>query len=231
MRSILPTALFVLAAFASATAAELPEELAQACRAALPDAMAKSAAPGATSGSGVWGRWRIESGQMDGAGSPEAFLVILPAGRPGEVLFLAEREGKDPVRKKVSLKGGPVVRASVAFHPFAEGRALAHVDADDSGQALLHWNGDKLDTIWKVGRVRDDERHWFNLDDLDADGVSEVIVFFRRELDVFTNEDELAGEGGADDRTQSRGQIDAVAVHRWHDGRWKKSKDMLESIR
>jgi hypothetical protein len=221
----------LLATIASPAVADLSEELVATARAELPDEMVEAAEPGATSGSAAWGRWSLEAGQMDGQGSPEAVLIILPAGRPGKIFFFAEREGKKPEKKKVKLKGSPVVHASVAFHEFTEGRAIAHVDGGESGQIILHWTGQKLEEVWKIGRVRDDERHWFNLDDLDGDGISEVIRFFRRELDVFTNEDELAGEGGAADRRQSGGQIDAVAVYRWHDGKWKGDKALLESLK
>lgn len=209
--------------------AELPAELEAAWRAELPDEMAEAAEPGALSGSGAWGRWTVSTGQMDGAGAPEVVLVVLPAGRPGKVRFLAEREGKDPEKKTVKLKGPPLTHATVAFLEFADGQAVAHVDGGPSGQVILSWDGKKLREISKIGKVRDDERHWFVVEDLDGDGVSEIIRYFRRELDVYTNEDELAGEGGAAAERQGKA-IDAVAVWRRDDGKWKKDKALLESV-
>jgi len=228
MRPFLPIFLGVTLASASPGRAELSAELAAACRAELPSEMAEAAGPGVLRGDGAAGRWAVEAGSMDGSGSDEAILVILPEGRPGRILFLAEREGKDPERKDVRLKGPPVTRVAVTFHEFSEGRSVAHVDAGESGQAILGWNGKKLQEIWKIGKVRDDERHWFNVEDLDADGVSEVIRYFRRELDVFTDEDELGAEGGAADRRQA-GATDAVAVYRWDGDRWKEDQALLET--
>ena len=230
MRALLTALSLAVAALpVQPASAELSAAVAEACRDALPAEMAEAAEPGARSGSGPAGRWSLEAGAMDGVGTDEAILVILPAGRPGKVYFFADREGKDPERKQVKLKGPPVTYASVAFHAYTEDAAVAHVDAGESGQVILHWNGKKLGEVWKIGQIRDDERHWFNVEDLDGDGVREIVRFFRRDLDVYTDEDDLADEGGS--VRQEAGQVDAVAVYRWADGKWKKDKALLESLK
>jgi hypothetical protein len=211
-------------------AAEVPEELAQAALRELPAEMAAAAEPGATSGSGAFGRWSISAAQMDGAGAPEAILVVLPAAHPGTICFFAAREAADPQKKTLKLKGPPITWASVTFHEFAKEQAIAHVDGGTSGQVLVGWNGEKLEEIWKIGKIREDEHHGVNVEDLDGDGVSEVVRYFRRELDVYTNEDELAGEGGAGDRAQAGGQVDPVAVYRWDGSKWKEDRALLESV-
>jgi hypothetical protein len=211
-------------------AAEVPDELIARALRELPAEMSAEAAPGATSGSGASGRWSISAEQMDGAGGPEAILVILPAGQPGRICFLAEREGGEPEKRDVKLKGGPIRSASVVFLPFAEGKELAFLDGGTSGQALVGWNGEKLEEIWKIGKTRDDERHWLQVEDVDGDGVSEVVRFFRRELDVYTTEDELAGEGGAADRLMA-GQVDAVAVYRWDGAKWREDRTLLDGLK
>jgi hypothetical protein len=224
------TSIVAVAGLAALAASEASDELTAAWRDELPEEMAEAAEDAATSGSSAAGRWFVATGEMDGSGSPEAILVVLPTGRPGQVRFFAEREGKSPEEKTVKLKGAPLVHASINFHEFTEGRALAHVDGGESGQAILGWNGKKLEEIWKIGKTRDDERHWFDVEDLNGDGVSEVVRFFRRELDVYTNEDDLGDEGGAADRRMGNA-TDAVAVYRWSDGKWKKDGALLESVK
>jgi hypothetical protein len=222
----------VLAALAPVAlpAAEVPDELAARALRELPKEMAAAAEPGATSGSGASGRWWIAAEQMDGAGAPEAILVILPAGQSGTICFLAEREGAEPEKRDVKLKGPPITSASVAFLAFAEGKAVAYVDGGASGQALVGWNGEKLEEIWKIGKIRDDERHWLHVEDVNDDGVAEVVRYFRRELDVYTTEDELAGEGGAADRLMA-GQVDAVAVYRWDGTKWREDRALLDGLK
>ncbi len=193
--------------------------------------MVAEAEPGAIAGSGAAGQWSIEAGQMDGAGAEEAILIVLPAGKPGRVWFVAEREGKSPERKKVSLKGGPITQASVLFSEYRPGAALAHVDAGEGGQVLLHWSGGRLSEVWKVGKIGGDETRWFDLDDLDGDGTSEVIVYVRRALDVITDDEVRTESGGTDDATLSSGAIDARAVYRLDGGKWKKDGRLLESLR
>jgi hypothetical protein len=211
-------------------AAEVPEELAALALRELPREMAEAVEPGATSGEGPPGRWSISAAQMDGAGAPEAVLVVLPSGQPGSIFFLAEREGKEPEKRALKLKGPPIGWASATFHEFTQGRAVAHVDAGTSGQLLLGWNGEKLEEIWKIGKIRDDERHWLIVEDLDGDDVAEIARYFRRELDVYTNEDELSGTGGgAADRADAR-HTDAVAVYRWDGAKWREDRALLESV-
>jgi hypothetical protein len=123
---------------------------------------------------------------------------------------------------------GTVTHVAVSFEPFMEGRALAHVNAGEAGQALLDWNGDKLDTVWDVGRTGEGERRWFTVEDLDRDGVGEVIVYYQRVLDVFfVDEDDLEGTTPGGDTAR----VDVVAVYRWNDGEWKKDRELLESLR
>ena len=82
----------------------------------------------------------------------------------------------------MKLKGPPLTRATVAFLEFAPDQAVAHVDGGPSGQVILSWDGKKLHEVSKIGKVRDDERHWFVVEDLDGDGVSEIIRYFGRDI-------------------------------------------------
>ena len=142
---------------------------------------------------------------------------------------MGAREGKSPLEKKISFKGSKFTQASVAFPVFREGASLAHVKAGDGGTVLLYWDGKKLSTIWKVGKPSQDESRWIELEDLDADGVAEVIVYHRRALDVYTDEDELDFGGGGSEAAS--GKVDAVEVYRLRSGSWKKDKDLLENLR
>jgi hypothetical protein len=84
--------------------------------------------------------------------------------------------------------------------------------------------------VWSAGQPRSGERHWFDVEDLDADGVGEVVAFFRGELDVFYAEeavDETSGGASGDASTD----VDAVAVFRLSDGKWKKDDALLEGLR
>ncbi len=216
---------------ASAAFADLPADVLASCRSELPDEMDEAAEAAARNGRSQAGEWRVESAQMDGTGGEEAILVVIRSGRGAKAWFVAEREGDDPKRKKVSLKGPPAPRIRVAFPPFTDGTALAHVDAAEGGQVLLHWHDGKLHEIWKIGRTASDEIYWFQLEDLDADGVPEVLVFFRRELDVYTDDEVISESGGVDDQTLSSAKTDALAVYRWDDGKWKKDEQLLGSLR
>ena len=106
------------------------------------------------------------------------------------------------------------------------------MDGGESGQVVLGWNGKKLEEIWKIGKIRDDERHWFDVEDLDADGVAEVIQLLPpRARPVHRTRTSSGDEGGAADQQAERNAIDAVAVYRWSDGKWKKDKALLESLK
>ena len=61
--------------------------------------------------------------------------------------------------------------------------------------------------------------------DSDGPGLASKLKEIASRVTSFSAE----GEGGAADRRQ--GQIDAVAVYRWRDGKWKKDKALLESLR
>ena len=104
------------------------------------------------------------------------------------------------------------------------------MDAGAAGQALLEWNGKKLARVWEVGKTTDDESHWFEVEDLDGDGVSEVIVYLRRELDVFYVDEDALDQGSGSDPS-AIDQVDAVGVYRYEKGRWKKSKQLLDDLR
>jgi hypothetical protein len=210
--------------------ADLPEALVEACRSELPDDLVELASPESLRAQGPAGKWFIASGQMDGAGSEEAILVVLPRNRPGTITFFAEREDRRLVRKKISLKDEAVTRASVSFPGYRPGHSLAHVDAGDGGQVLLCWTGRKLVDVWKVGRPSGQELSWFELEDLDGDEIAEVISYVRREVDVYADE-EIRESGGVDDRSSSSDHVTAVAVHRLANGKWKKDKKLLEGLR
>lgn len=210
--------------------APLPEALRNACVEEIPRELRTADVSTAASGETDAGSWSIDAEDLDGSGTAEAILTVLPTGRPGEVVFFGERDGGKIELKKVRLKGGHLVRASVAFPRFADGAFFAHVNGREAGQVLLYWNGDDLERVWEVGKVRENEARWFELEDLNEDGTSEVITYYRRELDVFTDEDELSGTGGSDANLTS-GKIDVESVLRFDDGKWKKDRGMLESLR
>lgn len=210
-------------------ASDPTEEVVAACRSELPKKLAAAADAGAQNGSSAAGRWSIHAGEMDGAGSAEALLVILPTNKPGKVVFVAARPDKDPVRKNVKLGGSPLVSASVSFTEFAPGRSLAHVDGGESGQRLLYWNGKDLKDVWKAGRPAPGESRWFDLEDLDGDGTAEVVIYVRRDLDTETDDEFGISASGMD--RQASAQVDALEVHRLKDGKWKKDKKLLESLR
>lgn len=224
-KSVFPVAVVSAAALAGSARADIAVAVRDACLGALPEGLAADADT-ALSGNGAAGSWRIVAGEMNGAGGEEALLVVLPTDRGGWVRFFAEREGKGPVEKKVKLAGA-TRRISVSFETFAEGRALASVDGGDGGQALLHWDGKDLKTVWKAGAASKGDHYWHELEDLDGDDVSEVVAYVQRELNVFLDEDELeegtAGGGGL--------EVDAVAVYRWNGADWKKDKKLLEGLR
>lgn len=233
-RALVSVAGLVLAGSA-ALAADAPDaSLYRACVDKLPKELAEveSAQGGPrASGSGPAGRWSVTTADLNGDGTEEAFLIALPADHAGEVTFLYRKDGApdgDWGTKKVKLEGGGVVDASVDVTPIGDGRSLADVQGGDAGQALLAWNGRKLDTVWKAGRPGEGERRWFVLEDLDENGVDEVVEYFQRELDVnFADEDDLevGGAGGTTTR------VDAVAVYRLEGDDWKKDRDLLESLR
>lgn len=202
-----------------------------ACVKKLPKGLAEAeTAAGGAAKEGA-GSWSTVLHDLDGDGVSEAFLIALPAGRPGEVTFLHRRDGAaagDWQARRVELEGGPALEVSVHAQPLGNGRSLAWVNAGPGGQALLYWSGGKLDTVWKVGKPREGERRWFVLEDLDENGVDEVVEYFQREMDDFyADEDDLEDDaaGGATTR------IDAVAVYRLDGDRWKKDRDLLESRR
>ncbi|MHC4925697.1 MAG: hypothetical protein ACYTG4_16760 [Planctomycetota bacterium] len=211
---------------AEPAAIELPAALAAACRERVPEGLLAGADAG-LSGESDAGRWFVAADEMDGVGPAEAVLVVLESGRPGVVRFIAQEGNGKITDKKLKLKAGPLSGASVSFASFGKGRRLAHVDGGNAGQVLLHWNGDKLSTVWEVGRASGDEHHWFEMEDLDGDGTGEVVCYIRRTLDIFLDDDDLdGGSGGA-----GRETVDVVAVQRYEDGRWKKSRDLLEGLR
>ena len=212
-----------------AGAAEASAAVRDAWRREIPAAIPPASAD-ATSGSSEAGSWSVSCEELDGAGSAEAILVVLPAGRAATVHCIGEREGGKIERTNVELRGGPVVRVSVAFPSYRDGGRLAHANGGRGGQALLYWNGEKWETLWSVAKIRDRESRWFELDDLDDDGVAELLTYYRRDLDVFTNEDELSGAGGSDAALTS-GMIDVESVLKLEGGKWKKSRDLLKSLR
>lgn len=221
-------------AYAAGEAGELDPALYRACVEELPKELSGALDSGAAprrSWSGPEGRWTVEPADLNGDGVEEAFLVALPAGHGGEVTFLYHKDGTasgEWETKRVKLGGGPVTEAAVRVTPVGEGRSLAHVDGGEGGQALLAWHDGKLDTVWKVGRSREGERRWFVLEDLDGNGVDEVVEYFQRELDVFFADEDDLEDGAAGGATS---QVDAVAVYRLDGGSWKKDRDLLESRR
>ncbi|NNE44818.1 MAG: hypothetical protein HKN12_11480 [Gemmatimonadetes bacterium] len=216
--ALLAAAFFVPAP--PAHAEDIPAELRDAVADLLPDGHG-----GAREGSAGGESWNVALGEMNAAAPAEAIVVLMRPERPVEIRFLGAKASGDVVKKKVKLDR-PTASASVSFEMFREGHTLAHVDGSEGGQVLLSWNGEKLDTVWKKGPGKGGARHWFETEDLDGDGVREVVTYMQRELDVFLDEDDLedssAGVGNA--------AVDAVSVLRWHDGRWKESKELRAGL-
>ncbi len=159
-------------------------------------------------------------GEMDGA-PPEEVIVL--GGREHPATFLAEAGGKI-FRKGVKLAGRAPI--TVAFHPFTKDRSLVQVSGGESGgSVLLSWNGKKLDTVWESGKARPGESRWFEIDDLDDDGISEVVTYQRAELDV-AGDDEI-GETSTGSSSESLGP---TSVLRWTDGRWREDSKLFESL-
>jgi hypothetical protein len=105
------------------------------------------------------------------------------------------------------------------------------VDGREAGQLLLAWSGEKLRKVWEAGRARGAETFWFELEDLDQDGVAEVIGYRQRALDVYRDEEFREESGGGEGRTMGSGQVDPQVVRRLVDGRWKKDPDLLKALR
>jgi hypothetical protein len=231
VRLTLAFAMVVLASAVAGAQEGLPTEIVEACVAELPSAMAEDVEPGSLSGDGPAGSWRIYPGEMDGVEPLEAVLVVLPKNRRGEVHFFAQREDGRLLHKKISLKGGALTSAAVNYEVYAPGKALLHVQGGEAGQVLSWWDGRKLAKIWEVGRQREQEQNWFELDDLDDDGIREIITYVRRETDVFRDDEFLDAAAGGHDRTLSSDQVDALAVYHLDDGNWRKSRELLEDLR
>ncbi len=231
LRLSLVLAMLVLSSAAAGSLEGLPAEVAEACLAELPSEMAEDVEPGALRGDGPAGSWQVYPGEMDGAEPLEAVLVVLPKERRGEVHFFAQRENGRLLHKKISLKGGVLTFATVNYEVYAPGKALLHLQGGEAGQVLCWWNGRKLAKVWGVGKQREQERHWFELDDLDDDGIFEVITYVRRETDVFRDDEFLDAAAGGHDQTLSADQVDALAVYHLEDGSWRKSRELLEDLR
>jgi hypothetical protein len=216
----------LLAPAATESATELSASLREAILASIPKTMRERVEAGANFGESPSGRWSIESAQMDSTGSAEAILLLAPKDHPPEVIFFAERDAEQVTKKRISWKGSGGV--AVRFQQFAPERALVHVDAGEDSQSLLHWDGSKLTAVWEIERAPEGERRWFHMEDLDDDGVSEVISYVKRNVDVFfADETDFDVRAGGEERTA----IDAVAVLRYEKGKWKKSATLLEGMR
>jgi hypothetical protein len=204
-------------------AAEVTAALEEALGREIPAELAALAPPGAREYDGPEGAFRVEVGEMDGAAPEEAFVLVLRPSRPAT--FLADASGKI-VRKSVKLPGRADGLDAV-FQPFAEGRSLVLVSGGEgAASALLAWNGKKLDTVWESGRPRAGESRWFELDDLNDDGVREVVTYQRAELDV-ASDDEI-GETSTGSSAESLGP---TSVLRLEGGQWREDSDLLDSLR
>jgi hypothetical protein len=204
----------------------------EACLDKLPDELADAEDGTARdSGESAAGRWSVQRHDLDGDGVDEAFLIALPAERSGEVTFLYRKDGAPDGEwddKRVKLEGGPVRDVTLDVQSVGDGHRLAWVNAGSGGQVLLQWSRGKLETVWKTGQPREGERRWFVLEDLDENGVDEVVEYFQRELDVFYADEDDLTDGAAGGTTT---RIDPVAVYRLDDGKWKKDRDLLDSRR
>jgi hypothetical protein len=214
-------AAWVGAPAATGTAAGPPAYLLTSLREELPDALA-AAAPDSTRYSGPEGSFELTTGEMDGSPPEEGLLVIHDPGKPVRVVFLAT-SGDEIVREEVKLPRRESGDVSARYLPFADGKALGQVRGSPGNSVLVAWNGHDEDVVWKSARDARDEDRWFELDDLDGDGIREIVTYQRRAMDA-TAEDEFEQEAQGAAPTE---QASPVAVLQWNGKSWEKNDRLL----
>lgn len=225
----LPLAAVVFAAAASipgpARADSLPPALREAVKGELPAGIPEVARE-APMFSGAGGEYRIYDGDLDGAPPVECLLTFREPGKPARAVLLGLDGGK-VVRLAVKLPGGDAQEPPmVMLVPFTEGRSLVLVKDPKAGSVLLAWDGKGAETVWDSGKPRPGQTRWYELDDLDEDGVREIVTYQKSVVDaVMDDELDEPGAGAASEI------VEPIAVMRFQDGRWKKAEDLLEGLR
>ena len=176
--------------------------------------------------SGPAGTFQVFPANLDGTEPVECVLTWQAPGRPARIVFFG-LSGDKLVRKEVKLPGGaPESLPDVNVPLYSETARLALVKHPDTGSVLLAWNGKSVEQVWDSGKPRKGETVWFQLDDLDGDGIREIVTYQKLLLDIALD-DEL-GEAGAGAATE---QVGPTEVLRYEDGKWKQDKKLLDGLR
>lgn len=176
--------------------------------------------------SGPGGEYRVYPLELDGAEPAECVLTFQEPGKPARAVFLGVAGGK-VTRFAVDLPGGDAERSPVVTQvAFSDTQALVVVKDSKSGSVLVGWDGKSASTVWDSGKPRKGETRWYELDDLDEDGVREIVTYQKSVLDVALDDDfgETAGGGSTE-------IVEPVAVLRLDGGKWKKEPKLLEGLR
>jgi hypothetical protein len=91
---------------------------------------------------------------------------------------------------------------------------------------LLNWDGKNLDVVWQSPKQRPSESRWFELDDLDHDGVREIVTYQRVELDTAADDDMGETNTGSSHET-----LGPTSVLRWSGGKWREDRAALDALR
>ncbi len=203
----------------------IPPALRQAIKAELPGGIPEIARE-APLYSGPGGEYRVYPLELDGAEPAECVLTFQEPGKPARAVFLGLAGGK-AVRCAVDLPGGDAVHPPVVTQvAFSDAQALVVVKDPQAGSVLLGWDGKSASAVWDSGKPRKGETRWYELDDLDEDGVREIVTYQKSVLDVALDDDfgEMAGGGSTE-------IVEPVAVLRLDGGKWKKEPELLEGLR
>ena len=200
-------------------------ELRAAVRAELPRDLAEVAGD-APQFSGPAGNFQVFPTDLDGTEPVECVVAYQSPGKPARIVFLG-LAGDKLVRKEVKLPGGaPETLPDVNVPLYSGTGRLALVKHPDAGSVLLAWDGKGVEPVWDSGKPRKGETLWFQLDDLDQDGIREIVTYQKLLLDIALD-DEL-GEAGAGAATE---RVGPIQVLRLENGTWKQDKKLLDGLR
>lgn len=203
----------------------VPPALRDAVKAELPGGIPEIARD-APIYSGPGGEYRVHPVELDGAEPTECVLTFQESGKPARAVFLGLAGGK-VVRTAVDLPGGdparPPVVATVAF---SDTLSLVSVKDSKAGGVLVAWDGQAAEIVWDSGKPKKGEFRWYELDDLDEDGVREIVTYQKSVLDIALD-DELGERGGGG----TSEIVEPIAVLRRDGGKWKKEPKLLDGLR
>ncbi len=208
-----------------AGADSLPPALRDAVKAELPGGIPEVARE-APLYSGPGGEYRIYPVELDGVEPTECVLTFQEAGKPARAVFFG-LAGDKVARSAVDLPGGDAERSPVvSVVMFSDTGGLAAVKDAKAGSVLVAWDGKSTSIVWDSGRPRKGETRWYELDDLDEDGVREIVTYQKSVLDAAPDDDlgETAGGGSTE-------IVEPVSVVRLDGGKWKKEPKLLEGLR